>query len=154
MVAVDAQGRINEALNGNYTPLINAIIKLDVNEVRNLITNGANVNEKDSVYGWLPVKWTQFVYEYGPEHTNPDEQEKIYDIMRILWENRAREFDENDRYETFNFSPVIVEQVEEESEMTTAGGKRKSKSKTRKSRKSRKSGKNKKTKRRYTSRKK
>jgi hypothetical protein len=144
------QDRINNALNGNYTALINAIIKLDVDEVRNLINNGANVNEKDNVYGWLPVKWTQFVYEYGPEHTDPDEQEKIYDIMRLLWENRAREYDDNEREGAFNFSPVIVEETETEVEGKTEGGSRKRKLKTKKSKKTKKSRKSKK--RRYTKR--
>jgi len=150
--------RINEALNGNYTPLINAIIRGDINEVRNVIQHGEVANQTDSKYKWCPLKWLDFVRFYGNRYSDEDYEE----LIRLLNDNGSRTcFDDyHIREDSYNFSPVVLdidealEKIRKESEedeedddyennrINTSGGRRRRKTrkiqKTRKSRSTRK----------------
>lgn len=140
---------IERALEGTYTPLINAIIKVDVDEVNSLINNGANVNEKDSMYDWCPMKWATFVYEYGPGHRDPDVQENIYDIVSLLSKKGARnEFDSTTKEDSYDFYPVISKIGGRRRRKTKKTRKTLKSKKTRKGKKSHKMGKKSTTKRR------
>jgi len=153
------EDRINDALSGNYTPLINAIIREDINEVINLLQNGANANQRDTRYNWCPLKWATFIYYYGNNH----DVNTYREIMRVLTNANPPGRNCFDDYhieeDSYNFSPVILdideqlerirrenEENEEDEEENTpnrinmAGGRRK-----KKSRKSRESRKHKKT---------
>lgn len=98
--------RITIAMNGNYTPLINAIIRIDIDRVRTLLENHADPNERDSQYNWCPLKWATFVFIYGD-----DDDYDIVDIQGLL--RRAGGLncydDYNLREDSYNFSPVITE---------------------------------------------
>lgn len=152
--------RINEALNGNYTPLINAIIRGDINQIRNVIQRGEVANQRDNTYNWCPLKWAEFVRFYGNRYG----REEYEDLIRLLVENGSRPCydDYHIEEDSYNFSPVVLdidEQLErirreaedEEDEgvntpnrINMAGGRRRRK--TRKSMKSRNNRKTKKTK--------
>lgn len=152
--------RINEALNGNYTPLINAIIRGDINQIRNVLRPGEVANQRDNTYNWCPFKWLEFVRNYVNRYSREDYEE----LIRLLHENGSRScFDDyHVREDSYNFSPVVLdidEQLErirreaedEEDEgvntpnrINMAGGRRRRK--TRKSMKSRNNRKTKKTK--------
>ena len=146
--------RITEALNGNYTPLINAIIRGNINEVRNVIQPGEVANQRDNTYNWCPFKWLEFVRVYGNRYSREDYE----DLIRLLHENGSRTcFDDyHIREDSYNFSPVVLdidealEKIRKESEedeededhyennrTNTSGGRRRRK--TRKMRKTRKS---------------
>jgi len=151
--------RISEALNGNYTPLINAIIRGDINEVRSVLQPGEVANQRDNTYNWCPFKWIEFVRFYGNRYSDEDYEE----LIRLLHENGSRScFDDyHIREDSYNFSPVVLdidealEKIRKENEedddvddyenniRNTSGGTRKRKSrrsgKTRKSRKVKKS---------------
>ncbi len=153
MVNITNEDKLREALEGNYTPLINAIIKRDVEQVRTLVENGADVNEMDNEFRWKPLKWMQFVYEYAPGREDYDEQEKIHDILRILLNARAyADYDSFVREDSYNFYPVVIEDIESDEEMgdiiNREGGKRNSKKsqKKRRNKKSKKLNKSKKIK--------
>lgn len=158
--------RINDALNGNYTPLINTIIRGNINEVRNVIQPGEVANQRDNKYNWCPFKWVEFVRFYGNRYSEQDYEE----LIRLLHENGSRScFDDyHIREDSYNFSPVVLdidealEKIRKESEedeedhdhyennrTNTSGGRRRRKTrksmKTRKSRKTKKSRKGKKT---------
>ena len=163
--------RITEALNGSYTPLINAIIRGNINEVRNVIQPGEVANQRDNTYNWCPLKWLDFVRSYGNRYSDEDYE----DLIRLLVENGSRScFDDyHIREDSYNFSPVVLdidealEKIRKESEedeedgdhyennrTNTSGGRRRRKTrksmKTRKSRKSRKTKKSRKGKRTTT----
>ena len=150
--------RINEALNGNYTPLINAIIRGDINQVRNVLRPGEVANQRDNTYNWCPFKWLEFVRNYGNRYSREDYE----DLIRLLHENGSRScFDDyHIREDSYNFSPVILdideqlERIRREAEenddgvntpkrINMAGGRRRKKS--RKSRQTKKTRKNKKS---------
>ena len=154
--------RINEALNGNYTPLINAIIRGDINQIRNVLRPGELANQRDNTYNWCPLKWVDFVRFYGNRYNTREEYEEL---IRLLVENGSRScFDDyHIEEDSYNFSPVVLdidealEKIRKESEedeadhehyennrTNTSGGRRRRK--TRKSMKSRNSRKSRKTK--------
>jgi|1048.fasta_scaffold06678_3 hypothetical protein len=157
--------RINNALNGNYTPLINAIIRGNINEVRSVIQHGEVANQRDNTYNWCPLKWLDFVRFYGNRYSNEDYEE----LIRLLVENGSTSCydDYHIRENSYNFSPVVLdidealEKIRKESEedkeeddyennrTNTSGGRRRRKTrkigKTRKTRKTRKSRKGKKS---------
>jgi hypothetical protein len=135
--------RINYALSGNYTSLINAIISEDNDEIIRVLQTGANANQRDTVYNWCPMKWVAFVYYYGNNH-NPN---TYREIKRSLTNANPRGRDCFDDYhiesDSYNFSPVVLD-IDEQLERirsddipnrgNTTGGKRR-----RNSRKSKKS---------------
>jgi len=158
--------RINEALNGNYTPLINAIIRGDINQVRSVLRPGEVANQRDNTYNWCPFKWLEFVRNYGNRYSREDYE----DLIRLLHENGSRPCydDYHIREDSYNFSPVVLdidealEKIRKESEedeedndhyennrTNTTGGRRRRKMrksmKTRKSRKTKNSRKGKRT---------
>jgi len=158
--------RINEALNGNYTPLINAIIRGDINQIRNVLRPGEVANQRDNKYNWCPLKWLEFVRFYGNRYSREDYE----DLIRLLLENGSRTcFDDyHIQEDSYNFSPVVLdidealEKIRKESEedeedndhyennrTNTSGGRRRRKMrksmKTRKSRKPKNSRKGKRT---------
>lgn len=102
----NAQNRIYTALNSKHSPLIAAIIEVDVDQVKQYINNGVNVNETcKQDYNWLPMKWTTFVYKYGKGRNN---QEKIYEIVQILVDANAKNgFDSKIKEDSYSFAPVI-----------------------------------------------
>jgi hypothetical protein len=150
--------RINEALNGNYTPLINAIIRGDINQIRNVLRPGEVANQRDNKYNWCPLKWIEFIRFYGNRYS----REEYEDLIRLLLENGSRTcFDDyHIEEDSYNFSPVVLDideqlerirrEAEEEEDdgvntpnrINMAGGKRRKKTRksmnTRKTRKSRK----------------
>ncbi len=163
--------RINEALNGNYTPLINAIIRGDVNQIRNVLRPGELANQRDNTYNWCPLKWADFVRFYGNRYNTREEYEEL---IRLLVENGSRScFDDyHIEEDSYNFSPVVLDideqlerirreaEEEEDEEVNTpnrinmAGGRRRKKSrKSMNSRKSRKTKKSRKGKRRSSTKK-
>ena len=103
-----AQNRIYTALTSKHSPLIAAIIEVDVDQVKYYINNGVNVNETcKQDYNWLPMKWTTFVYEYGKGRIN---KEKIYEIVQILVDANAKNgFDSEIDQDCYNFAPVITD---------------------------------------------
>jgi len=98
--------RINEALNGNYTPLINAIISGNITEVRRVLPR-EDANQRDNTYNWCPTKWVYFIRFYGNRYSDEDFEE----LLRILHENGGTAcFDENHiREDSYNYSPVILD---------------------------------------------
>jgi hypothetical protein len=101
---VTEQTRINDALTGNYTPLINAIISQNVGLVNLLLTHGADVNRKDDEYNWCPLKWAQFVYDYNGIHDFD-----IYtQITQSLYDAQGEPCYDIDDY-IYNFTPVILD---------------------------------------------
>ena len=154
--------RINSALNGHYTPLINAIIIGNIPEIRRLIETGTDANQRDGIEGfnWCPLKWLAFAYDYNNVYNNDEDYEEL---MRFLLERGARScYDPyHIREDSYNFYPVITtineelerirrdaEEAEEEANIipnrrNMAGGTRKRKarkSKTRKHKKTHKKG--------------
>ena len=147
------EDRITYAMDGNYTPLINAINRGNIEEVRRLLETGADPNQRDNVRGfnWCPFKWAAFARRYGGGLDGED-----YDVLiSILREHGATTcYDDNHvRENSYNYSPVITdidEQLEqlridaEEDNMqntrNTTGGTRRRKNK--KSRKHKKTHKN------------
>jgi hypothetical protein len=101
-----AQNRIYTALTSKHSPLIAAIIEVDVDQVKYYINSGVNVNETcKQDYNWLPMKWTTFVYKYGKGRNN---QEKIYEIVQILLDANAKNgFDSKIKNDSYNFAPII-----------------------------------------------
>uniref|UniRef100_A0A6C0D9X5 Uncharacterized protein n=1 Tax=viral metagenome TaxID=1070528 RepID=A0A6C0D9X5_9ZZZZ len=99
--------RINEALNGNYTPLINAIIRGDINQIRNVLRPGEVANQRDNTYNWCPFKWLEFVRVYGNRYSGED----YVDLIRLLDQNGSRScFDDyHIREDSYNFSPVVLD---------------------------------------------
>ena len=147
---VTEQTRINDALAGNYTPLINAIIAQRVASVESILENGADPNERDNTYRWCPLKWAAFVFH----HNNVHDVAVYRDIKVLLLRNGSHEcYDENHiRENSYNFSPVrtdmdaLLERRRVQRENTidnrfridTSGGRQSSKhKKAKKSRKSR-----------------
>jgi hypothetical protein len=156
--------RINSALNGDYTPLINAIIIGNIPEIRRLIETGTDANQRDGIEGfnWCPLKWLAFAYDYNNVYNNDEDYEEL---MRFLLERGARSCydDYHIREDSYNFYPVIttineqLEQIRRDAEdidsdyediilpnrRNQAGGTRKRKtrkSKTRKHKKTHKRG--------------
>jgi hypothetical protein len=101
--------RIYTALNSKHSPLIHAIIDVNVDKVKYYINNGVNVNETcKQDYNWLPMKWTTFVYKYGKGSIN---EEKIYEIVQLLLDANANtDYDSNIDEDSYNFAPVILEE--------------------------------------------
>jgi len=144
--------RINYALSGNYTSLINAIIGQNINEVIRVLQTGADANQRDSVYNWCPMKWASFVFYYGDNHDPNIHMAIIRSLFNANPPGRNCFDDYHIEENSYNFSPVILdidEQLERirrenedidddnrENRRNMAGGKRR-----RKSRKSKKSNK-------------
>jgi len=101
-----SQNRIYTALTSKHSPLISAIIEVDVDQVKQYINSGVNVNETcKQDYNWLPMKWTTFVYKYGKGSIN---EEKIYDIIKILLDANANtDYDSKIDEDCYNFAPII-----------------------------------------------
>jgi hypothetical protein len=99
---ITEQTRINDALRGNYTPLINAIISQNVPLVGNILENGAD--------RWCPLKWAAFVFH----HNNVHDPAVYRDITLLLLRKGSREcFDENHIHEnSYNFSPARTDMDE------------------------------------------
>ena len=103
--------RITAAMDGNYTPLINAIISGDTNAVIDLLDSGTDPNETNVSYSnerfnWCPLKWLDFVRSYG----NLDNE--VYEELKdILFSNDARTCydDYHIREYSYNFSPIILD---------------------------------------------
>jgi hypothetical protein len=156
------QQRISSALNGNYTPLINAIIRGNIPEIRDLLVEGANPNQRDgdARLNWCPFKWAAFVNNYSNIYNNEEYEELI---MLLHQHGAITCFDDyHVRENAYNYSPVVLdideqleqirrdaEEAEEEEEdnipnrRNTAGGTRRRKgrkSKTRKHKKTHKKG--------------
>jgi hypothetical protein len=151
------QQRISSALNRNYTPLINAIIRGNIPEIRDLLVAGANPNQRDGIEGfnWCPLKWLAFAYHYNNVYNDEDEYEEL---LRFLDERGARTCydDYHIREDSYNFYPVITtineeleqlrrdaEEAEEEennipNRRNVGGGTRKRKARKSKSRKHKK----------------
>jgi len=158
-IILTEQERINSALTGNYTPLINAIISGNTAEIRRVLQSGADANQRDNIYNWCPLKWVDFVHFYGNLYNDGGYEE----LIRLFIQNGARAcFDDyHIQEDSYNFSPVILDideqlerirrEAEEEEEdeevipnrINMAGGRRRKKS--RKGRNSRKTRKHKKT---------
>lgn len=105
--------RITYAMDGNYTPLINAINRGNIEEVRRLLETGANPNQRDNVRGfnWCPFKWAAFARRYGGGLDGEDYDE----LVSILHEHGATTcYDANHvRENSYNYSPVITDIDEE-----------------------------------------
>jgi hypothetical protein len=106
------EDKIYTALDWSYTPLINAIIDINSIQVQRLLNEEhVNPNEIDSVYGWSPMKWANFVYHYGfINYHDPGERDDLITIIELL--NNAGARDETDNDDTSNdggydFSPII-----------------------------------------------
>jgi len=103
------QQRIRTALDGNYTPLINAIIRGSIEEVRRLLETGANPNQRDgdARLNWCPFKWIAFVNNYGNIYNDEEYEEAV----TLLHDHGARTcFDDNHvRENSYNYSPVITD---------------------------------------------
>lgn len=146
--------RIDYALSGDYTSLINAIISEDNDEITRVLQSGANANQRDTVYNWCPMKWVAFVYYYGNNHDPNTYREMKRSLTNANPPGRDCFDDYHIEADSYNFSPVVLdideqlERIRREDEhldnipgrINTAGGKRR-----RNSRKSKKS--HKKTKR-------
>ena len=166
----EQEQRIHSALNGDYTPLINAIIRGNIPEIRRLIESGTDANQRDGIEGfnWCPFKWLAFAYDYNNVYNNDEDYEEL---MRFLLERGARSCydDYHIREDSYNFYPVIttineeLEQILRDAEdidpeyedsifqnrKNTRGGTRKQKTrKSRKHKKTHKKGKRTSTKRR------
>jgi hypothetical protein len=145
---MDDRERVKEALKGSYTPLINAIVDKNPDKVKELLNAGADPNEKDSTYHWLPTKWVAFVYKYGIDKTNGDtdydDRENLGAIDKLLDKAGAENEPYNSllREDDYNYSPIVTEDDYE-------GGKRRIKSKktrrTKKTKRTKRTRKNKKT---------
>jgi hypothetical protein len=147
---MDDRERVEEALKGSYTPLINAIIAKNPDKVKELLNAGADPNEKDSTYLWLPTKWAAFVYKYGIDKTNGDtdydDRENLGEIDKLLDKSGAENEPYNSllREDDYNFSPIVTEDDYEEAQLISdvnnpEGGRRILKSKkTKKKRKTKK----------------
>ena len=100
---------LNGALNGDYTPLINAIIIGNIPEIRRLIETGTDANQRDGIEGfnWCPLKWLAFAYDYNNVYNNDEDYEEL---MRFLLERGARScYDPyHIRLDSYNFYPVIT----------------------------------------------
>jgi hypothetical protein len=110
--------RVTTALNWNYTPLIDAIIKSNSGEVRRLLQEEhVDPNQRDYVYNWFPLKWVSFVRGYGINHNDNDyirkrmESEEIQ--MLLLDAGAVDNFDSILREYKYNFSPVITSEDHE-----------------------------------------
>lgn len=142
--------------NVDYTPLIQAIKDRDENEVERLLASGTSPNETDSVYGWTPLTWASFVYDYAPDRNNHDNINKMSIIIGALVSRNAIPnevfIDDDGGYDFESFitaNPDIMDRIfpsgrsNTTNRYGTSGGKRVRKSKkskkNRKSRKSRKS---------------
>jgi len=103
--------RLNDNINLNeYTPLIRAIQQRNWHDVTRLIHDGADPNERDNIEGWSPMKWTNYMYLYGPEHDVRNNQTACNIIGQILTENGvniANDFDNNRIPFSYNFYPRI-----------------------------------------------
>ena len=113
---------------------------------------GADPNEKDSTYHWLPTKWVAFVYKYGIDKTNGDtdydDRENLGEIDKLLDKSGAENEPYNSllREDDYNFSPIVTEDDYEEAQLISdvnnpEGGRR-----IRKSKKTKKKSKTKKRK--------
>jgi hypothetical protein len=98
--------RIRQALYGDYTPLINAIIKNNLNTVNHLLINGADVNQPDNVYGWCPLKWATFVFLY--HHNHHFEYRKMLMALNNEFLRPCYDSDNPDSLRSYNFYPVII----------------------------------------------
>jgi hypothetical protein len=145
-------------MDGNYTPLINAIIRGNIEEVRGLLETGADPNQRDNVrsFNWCPFKWIAFVNNYG----NIYNDEEYDEAVTLLRNHGARTCYDNNhvRENSYNFSPVVtdidelLEEIRREYEEgyyddpdyyenvtnNTSGGRRRRKRKTQKRSKSQK----------------
>lgn len=145
--------------NVDYTPLIQAIKDRDENEVERLLDSGTSPNETDSVYGWTPLTWASFVYDYAPDRNNHSNINKMSIIIGALVSRNAipnEVFIDDDGgydFESFiNSNPDAMNRIfpsrnsDTINRYGTSGGKRVRKSKkNKKSKKSRKSKKSKKS---------
>jgi ankyrin repeat protein len=103
--------RINQALSGNYTQLINAIIQLDIDLLNDLLANGANANETDNVYNWCPLKWVEFVLLYT---NNRVDFNTFIQFAEALRNARAEPCFDDDTHSQYNFAPIVNNLDEEE----------------------------------------
>lgn len=147
--------RLRTILNNsqNFTPLINAIIKRDIDTVRKLLEEGADPNEPDKLYNWCPLKWVDSPVDsvlsepYPEPHSGTPVKYYSKDIhgpLRELLKNKGAKdcynMEEGDKG-PYQFSELYND---------TKGGRStrvqsKKNRKTRKSRKSRKTRKTRKT---------
>jgi hypothetical protein len=154
------QSRIHYALHREYTPLIDAILDNDPEEVQELLNNGADPNERDTTYQWSPVKWAVFVYAFGVSDLGEAmyyERQSIQAIIGLLENAGALNIpNEQIQLDTYNFEPVVfngeitfqqdhdddndeIEDENNDNSRNTSGGKRRKNS--RKSKKSHKKAK-------------
>jgi hypothetical protein len=100
--------RIQNALTGDYTPLINAIIENNLNTVNRLLINGADVNQPDNVYKWCPLKWAAFVFLYN--HNHHIEYTKMLMALNNKFPRPCNDDDSPnlDMPRRYNFDPVII----------------------------------------------
>ena len=108
--------RIIAAMDGNYTPLINAINRGNFQEVRNLLEEGADPNQRDGVamLNWCPMKWAAFAHFHGWVMND----EGYDELIRILRDGGSRTCydDYHVRENEYNYYPVITtinEQLEQ-----------------------------------------
>jgi hypothetical protein len=102
---------------------------------------------------WLPTKWVSFVYKYGIDKTNDDDdREKLGEIDKLLEKNGAENEPYNSllREDDYNFTPVVREDDDEEAELTRDANNPEGGRRIRKSRKTKKTKKTRKTKKRKT----
>jgi len=114
------QQRIRTALNGNYTPLINAIIRGNIEEVRRVLESGASPNQRDNepVLHWCPFKWLEFVRMYGNINGDIISNNDYASLVEIIHNAGGQECydDYHVREDSYNFYPVITtvnEQLEQ-----------------------------------------
>jgi hypothetical protein len=105
------QDRIRYALHREYTPLINAIIDNDPEEVEQLLNNGSDPNETDTTYQWTPLKWAVFVYAFGVSDVGEAmyyERQSIETIIGLLENAGALNIpNEPIQLDRYNFEPVV-----------------------------------------------
>jgi hypothetical protein len=71
----------------NFTPLINAINKRDIDAVTTLLEEGADPNEPDKLYKWCPLKWLDFPVHYYYSDISPTFN--IEKLRKVLINNGA-----------------------------------------------------------------
>jgi hypothetical protein len=156
--------RISDAVRRNYTPLINALLEINVGEVRRILDRGGNANQTDDTYRWCPFKWLEFVRLYGGRNGVRISDTDYRTLVEVIHVANGRECydDYHVEEDSYNFSPVVtdideqLEQIRREAEegyyddpdyyantRNTSGGSRRRKTKktrksTRKTRKTRK----------------
>ena len=153
--------RISNTVRRNYTPLINAILERNVEEVRRILDRGGNANQTDDIYRWCPFKWLEFVRLYGGRNGVRISDTDYRTLVELIHLANGRECydDYHVREDSYNFSPVVtdideqLEQIRREAEedpsyddaayhantRNTSGGRRRRSRRTRKTRKTKKS---------------